>query len=43
VVIHSSLTGTTNEAHVNAVGADAYVAKFEASELAAALRKVILH
>ena len=43
VVIHSSLTGTTNEAHVNAVGANAYVAKFEASELAAALRKVIRH
>ena len=43
VVIHSSLTGTTNEAHVSAVGADAYVAKFEASELAAALRKVIRH
>ncbi|WP_374410895.1 chemotaxis protein [Hydrogenophaga sp.] len=43
VVIHSSLTGTTNEAHVNAVGADAYVAKFEASELASALRRVIHH
>ena len=43
VVIHSSLTGTTNEAHVNAVGADAYVAKFVASELAASLRKVIRH
>jgi len=41
VVIHSSLTGTTNEAHVNAVGADAYVAKFEATELAGALRKVL--
>lgn len=41
VVIHSSLTGTTNEAHVNSVGADAYVAKFMASELAAALRQVI--
>jgi two-component system chemotaxis response regulator CheV len=41
VVIHSSLTGTTNEAHVSAVGADAYVAKFMASELAAALRKVL--
>lgn len=41
VVIHSSLTGTTNEAHVNAVGADAYVAKFMASELAGALRKVV--
>lgn len=43
VVIHSSLTGTTNEAHVQSVGADAYVAKFEASELAGALRKVIRH
>ena len=43
VVIHSSLTGSTNEAHVNAVGADAYVAKFEASELAGALRKVMRH
>lgn len=43
VVIHSSLTGTTNEAHVQAVGADAYVAKFVASELAAALRQVLVH
>lgn len=43
VVIHSSLTGTTNEAHVQSVGADAYVAKFEASELASALRKVVRH
>ena len=43
VVIHSSLTGTTNEAHVQSVGADAYVAKFMASELAAALRQVIHH
>ena len=43
VVIHSSLTGATNEAHVQSVGADAYVAKFEASELAGALRKVIRH
>jgi len=43
VVIHSSLTGTTNEAHVQSVGADAYVAKFEASELATALRQVIRH
>ena len=41
VVIHSSLTGTTNEAHVQSVGADAYVAKFMASELASALRQVI--
>lgn len=43
VVIHSSLTGTTNEAHVQSVGADAYVAKFMASELANALRQVIHH
>ena len=43
VVIHSSLTGTTNEAHVQSVGADAYVAKFEASELATALRQVLHH
>lgn len=43
VVIHSSLTGTTNEAHVQSVGADAYVAKFMASELASALRQVLPH
>ncbi|MDZ7923875.1 MAG: chemotaxis protein [Marinagarivorans sp.] len=41
VVIHSSLTGTANEAHVNSVGADAYVAKFVASELATTLRQVL--
>ena len=41
VVIHSSLTGTTNEAHVKSVGADGYVAKFVAEELAATLRKVL--
>ena len=41
VVIHSSLTGTANEAHVNSVGADAYVAKFEAAELATTLRQVL--
>jgi two-component system chemotaxis response regulator CheV len=41
VVIHSSLTGSTNEAHVNSVGADGYVAKFVAEELAATLRKVL--
>ena len=41
VVIHSSLTGTANEAHVKNVGADAYVAKFDAPELAAALRKAL--
>lgn len=41
VVIHSSLTGTTNEEHVRKVGADAYVAKFEAEELAATLNRVL--
>ncbi len=43
VVIHSSLTGATNEAHVKAVGADAYVAKFMPSEMSAALRQVVRH
>jgi two-component system chemotaxis response regulator CheV len=38
VVIHSSLSGSTNEHHVKSVGADAYVAKFKADELAAAIR-----
>lgn len=41
VVIHSSLTGSANEDHVKNVGADAYVAKFVAEELAATLRKVL--
>ncbi len=41
VVIHSSLTGSTNEAHVQKVGADAYVAKFVAEDLAAALREAL--
>ncbi|HWR75910.1 MAG TPA: chemotaxis protein [Thiobacillus sp.] len=41
VVIHSSLTGSTNEAHVKKVGADAYVAKFVAEDLANALRQVL--
>ncbi|PRC91176.1 chemotaxis protein [Solimicrobium silvestre] len=41
VVIHSSLTGSTNEEHVKNVGADAYVAKFVAEELAATIRKVL--
>jgi two-component system chemotaxis response regulator CheV len=43
VIIHSSLTGATNEAHVKSVGADAYVPKFVAEELAAAIRKVLAH
>jgi two-component system chemotaxis response regulator CheV len=41
VVIHSSLTGKTNESHVKSVGADAYVAKFSPRELAGALRKIL--
>ncbi len=41
VVIHSSLSGVTNEDHVRSVGADAYVAKFVAEELATTIRKVL--
>ncbi|NMM37230.1 MAG: chemotaxis protein CheV [Glaciimonas sp.] len=41
VVIHSSLTGTTNEDHVKSVGADAYVAKFVAEDLASTIRRVL--
>jgi two-component system chemotaxis response regulator CheV len=41
VVIHSSLTGATNENHVKGVGADGYVAKFSPRELAATLRRVL--
>jgi two-component system chemotaxis response regulator CheV len=41
VVIHSSLTGSANEAHVRKVGADAYVAKFVAEDLANALRQAL--
>ena len=41
VVIHSSLTGSTNEEHVKNVGADAYVAKFVAEELASTIRRVL--
>jgi two-component system chemotaxis response regulator CheV len=41
VVIHSSLSGTTNEEHVKNVGADAYVAKFSAEDLSTTLRRVI--
>ncbi|MBC7919223.1 MAG: chemotaxis protein CheV [Rhodoferax sp.] len=41
VIIHSSLTGTTNESHVKSVGADAYIAKFQAEELAATIRGVL--
>jgi two-component system chemotaxis response regulator CheV len=41
VVIHSSLSGTTNEAHVRNVEANAYVAKFNAEELAKVIRQVL--
>jgi two-component system chemotaxis response regulator CheV len=41
VIIHSSLTGATNEGHVKSVGADAYVAKFSPRDLAATIRKVL--
>ena len=41
VVIHSSLTGTTNENHVRTVGADAYVAKFSPRDFAATIRGVL--
>jgi two-component system chemotaxis response regulator CheV len=41
VVIHSSLSGKTNEDHVRGVGADAYVAKFVAEDLANTIRKVM--
>ena len=41
VIIHSSLTGTTNENHVKGVGADGYVGKFSPRDLAATLRKVL--
>ncbi|MGH8855132.1 MAG: chemotaxis protein [Telluria sp.] len=41
VIIHSSLSGTTNEEHVKNVQADAYVAKFSAEELANTLRRVL--
>jgi two-component system chemotaxis response regulator CheV len=43
VIIHSSLTGITNEEHVRKVGADAYVAKFVADELAETIRRVLAH
>ncbi|MBA3756014.1 MAG: chemotaxis protein CheV [Nitrosomonas sp.] len=42
VVIQSSLSGAANEQHVKTAGADAYVAKFAAEELAAAIRKVLI-
>jgi two-component system chemotaxis response regulator CheV len=41
VIIHSSLTGDTNEQHVQRAGADGYVAKFAAKQLADSLRTVL--
>lgn len=41
VVIHSSLSGSTNEEHVRSIGADGYVAKFHAEELSLALRQAL--
>ena len=41
VVIHSSLSGSTNEEHVRRVGADGYVVKFAAEELADTIRSVL--
>ena len=41
MIIHSSLTGTTNENHVKSVGADGYVGKFAPRELAATIRRVL--
>jgi len=41
VVIHSSLSGTTNEEHVRSVGADGYVAKFSLEDLESMIRRVL--
>ncbi|MEA3120865.1 MAG: two-component system, chemotaxis family, chemotaxis protein CheV, partial [Paraburkholderia sp.] len=41
VIIHSSLTGTANEAHVKNAGATGYVAKFQAGDLAGAIRRAL--
>ena len=43
VVIHSSLSGSANEDHVRSVGADGYVAKFVAEDLAETIRRVLPH
>ena len=42
VVIHSSLSGSANEEHVRKVGANAYVSKFVAAELATVMREALL-
>ncbi|WP_296510282.1 chemotaxis protein [Rhodoferax sp.] len=41
VIVYSSLTGTASEGHATGVGADAYVAKFEPNELAAAINTTL--
>lgn len=41
VVVHSSLTGSANEAQVQSAGADAYIAKFHIDDLATTLREVL--
>lgn len=41
VVIHSSLSGEASEEHVRKVGADAYVSKFLAKDLAETIRGVL--
>lgn len=41
VVIHSSLSGAANEDHVKNVGADAYIAKFHAEDMASTIRRVL--
>jgi two-component system chemotaxis response regulator CheV len=41
VVIHSSLSGEASEEHVRKVGADAYVSKFLAKDLADTIRGVL--
>jgi two-component system chemotaxis response regulator CheV len=41
VIVYSSLTGTASEGHASAVGADAYVAKFEPRELAQTIRTTL--
>ncbi|QAU34531.1 chemotaxis protein [Janthinobacterium sp. 17J80-10] len=42
VVIHSSLSGATNESHVRSAGANGYVAKFNPHKLAEALRSALM-
>mgnify|MGYP003701527387 FL=1 len=41
VLIHSSLSGTTNEDLVQKVGANGYVSKFQPAELAYAIREAL--